>query len=419
MLMLSMSKLLSELLGAAEPMFSVAINQLEKATGKMSTDLRLSSEIIGKIYTKTRELGLDPKDTTGTELYHALLALVNKHDEFLVKRVGGTDASDVIDLLPRIRNVFEELPMPKKVWVLKSSSAKRLIKATPPRQVMKYLGYKSIDSMLKREPVNEIFAGLRLLEDPKWLNKFLQKYKKLSPMDFESKDVNIILLDSQKWGKASQDFVHKKRHNLTHLKELGVIVMLPMPISRIKGITITALPLLLHYYNELRLYSAFFKLQQVKPDFGEIVAETLIADPGKHAIMAGQHIHWRVIQRYFGKLDNESHPEIFEPHVQPEDLHWRKAEEVLYRIEPALHFWFDMDYVATLHAGRPVSFNLMDVAISYVNDLSYSERACYHFRESLWNEIFIRYLGQKPLESQVLKHLDNEMIAPEMLTLNI
>ena len=46
--------------------------------------------------------------------------------------------------------------------------------------------------------------------------------------------------------------------------------------------------------------------------------------------MAGSHVHWRVIQRYFGKLENEYHPEIFEPHVQPEDLHWRKAEEALY-----------------------------------------------------------------------------------------
>jgi hypothetical protein len=156
-------------------------------------------------------------------------------------------------------------------------------------------------------------------------------------------------------------------------------------------------------------------LQQVRGDFGSIVAETLVADPGQHAIMAGQAIHWRVIQRYFGKLENEYHPEMFEPHVQPEDLHWRKAEEVLFRLEPALHFWHDIDYVAVMHEGRPISFNLMDVAICYVNKLSFAGRAMYHFRESLWNEIFIRYLGQKTLETQILKQLDNDMIAPELL----
>lgn len=415
MLMVIMSKYLSELLGAIEPMFEIAIKQLEKASGNQSTDVRLTAEIIGKAHMKTRELGLDPKDTAGVELYQALLSLVKKHDEFLVKRIGGKDPSDVYDLLPKIRDAVENLRLPKKVWVLKSSVARRLLKKMPPKQVMKHLGYKSVDSMIKREPVFEIFASLRFVESPKWLNAFLQKYKKLKPTDFETRDIQTILLDEKKWGDVSKDFVHKKRHNLTHLKELGVIVMLPMPIKHIKGITITAMPLLLHYYNELRLYSSYFKLQQVKPNFGEVVAETLIADPGQHAIMAGQVVHWRVIQRYFGKLENEYHPEMFEPHVQPEDLHWRKAEEVLYKLEPALHFWHDMDYVAKIHTNRPISLNLMDVAICYVNDLPYAGRAVYHFREALWNEIFIRYLGQKTLEAQVLKQLDNEMIAPEYL----
>jgi hypothetical protein len=134
--------------------------------------------------------------------------------------------------------------------------------------------------------------------------------------------------------------------------------------------------------------------------------------------MAGQKVHWRVIQRYFGKMENENHPEIFEPHVQPEDLHWRKAEEILYQMEPALHFWHDMDYVASLRDGRPISFSLMDMAISYVNDLPYGDRAIYHFRESLWNEIFMRYMGHETLETQVLKQLDNEMIEPEKLMVN-
>lgn len=417
MLMLIMSKYLSELLGATEPMFSIALRQLEQASGSQSTDIRLTSEIIGKAYLKKRELGLDPVDTTGEELYYALLALVKKHDEFLAKKLGGDDPSDVHDLLPKIKLLVEKLDLPKKVWVLKKSVARRLIKAMPPKHVMKHLGYKSVDSMIKREPISELFCSLRFAEDPEWLNGFLQKYKKLRPSDFESRDIEIILMDSKKWSGLTRDFVHKKRHNLSHVKELGVVVMLPMPINKMHGISITVLPLLLHYFNEIRLYSSFFKLQQVKPDFGDILVKTLIADPDKHAVIAGQNIHWRVIQRYFGKLEKEYHPEIFEPHVQPEDLHWRKAEEVLFRIEPALHFWHDLDYVAVPQGDRPITFNLMDMAISYVNALPYSDRAIYHFRESLWNEIFIRYMGQKVLENQILKQLDNQSIAPESLVL--
>ena len=399
-------------------MFTIALRQLEQAGGSTSADVRLTAEIVGKTHLKTRELGLDPKDTTGKELYHGLISLVGRHDRFLAKRIGGDDPADVDAMLPLIRRTVEKINIPKKVWVIKGSVAKRLLRANPPRRVMKQLGYRSIDSMLKREPIEEIFGALRFAESPEWLDSFISKYRTLTPADFETREIKIVQLASKRWERMAKEFVMKKRHNVTHLKELGVILMLPMPIKRMPGITITVLPLLLHYINEIRLYSAYFKLQQVKPDFGQIIVDTLIADPGHHAVMAGQRIHWRVIQRYFGKLENEYHPEIFEPHVQPEDLHWRKAEEILYRLEPALHFWHDMDYVGVNHQGRPVSFNLMDVALSYVNQLPYHDRIVFHFRESLWNEIFMRYLGTQTLETQVLKQLDNEMIEPEMLLMS-
>lgn len=401
-------------------MFSMALDDLEKASGQHGVDVRLTADVSSRAHRKIKELGLDPTDTTGRELYHALLGMVAKHDEFLVKHLGGTDTADVVGLLPKIKSTVEHMKLPKNAWVIKCSVAKRLLKAMPPKQVMAKLGYRSIDSLLKRENIYEVYGALRFAESDEWMRAFLAKYAQLQPSDFETRKIEIIQLDGEKWGAMADSFVRKKRHNITHLKELGVIVMLPMPMKRMEGISITVLPLLLHYVNEIRLYSAFFKMQQVKPSFGKILVETLVADPSHHAVMAGNHVHWRVIQRYFGKLEHESHPEIFEPHVQPEDLHWRKAEEVLYRLEPALHFWNDMDYVGIrLNDDRPMSFSLMDMAVSYVNKLPYEQHAIYHFRESLWNEIFIRYMGQKTLEHQILKQLDNEMIEPELLAMSI
>lgn len=406
--------MLSELLGATEPMFSLALQQLEKASGNESVDVRLTSEIIGKVRLKTQELGLDPDDTTGKELYFALLNKIEQNDEHLVKQIGGTDPNDAAALMPLMKKAWDDFKTPKSCWVLKRSVAKRMLKDMPPKNIMKHLNYRSIDSMLKNENLAEIYGALRFAEDPKWLNSFNETYKKLKPSDFETRDIEIVMMPADRWGDIAAPFIHKKKHNITHLKELGVILMLPITGS-MRGITIFALPLLFHYLNEIRLYSAFFKLQQVKPDFGEILVTTLIADPPKGAIMAGQDIHWRVIQRYFGKLENEYHPEIFEPHVQPEDLHWRRAEDMLYELAPELSFWKDLDYVATMHAKRPITFNVLDVAASYVNKLPYKDRAIYHFRESLWTEIFVRYMGQKTLEQQVLKQLNNNMIEPEDL----
>ncbi len=414
-----MTRVLSELLAAEEPLFSMAIKQLEQASGNTSVDVRLTAEIIGKVHLKMRSLGLDPSDTTGRELYRALFNLVKTHDAFLAERIGGEDPEDVQKMLARIKEVVEALDVPKKAWLLKHSVAKRLLKAMPPKKVMKQLGYRSIDSMLKREPVGEIYGAMRFLESPEWFDRFIGSYKTLHPTDFEVRNIEIIHVTPSKWSDSAGKFVKNKRHNITHLKELGVILMLPMPIERMPGITITALPLLLHYVNEIRLYSSFFKMQQVRSDFSSILVNTLIGDHGKHANIGGQHVHWRVIHRHFGTKDASEHPDIFEPHVEPDDLLWRKTEETLYRLEPALHFWHDIDYVAVEFDGRPVSFNLMDMAVSYVNDLAYGQQSVHHFRDSLWNEIYMRYLGEKTLEKQVLKQLDNEMIEPEILAIGL
>lgn len=415
MLMLTMSRLLSELLGANEPMFSAVVEKLERASGQQSADVRLSAEIVAKVHARIRALGLDPHDTNGPELYHALLDMVRLHDQFLAKVVGGDDPADVADLLPRIVHVAGRIRMPRQVWAMKHSAAKRLLKAHPPRKVMRALGYRSVDSILKREPVGVIFGALRFTESPQWLEQFVHQYSKLNPSDFEVRPIEIFRLDTPKWIKASESFVRQRHHNITHSKEAGSILVLPLPVAKLAGITMAVLPLLLHYINELRIYSAFFKIQQVKPDFGEIIAHTLLHDPGGHAVIASQPVHWRVIHKHFGNQPPRLHPELFEPHVQPEDLQWRQVEEILFHLEPALQFWQGMDYVGLMKDGQRISFNLMDMAVNFVNQLPYEKQVSYHLRNSLENELFLRYMGQPALESQILRQLDNDLVESEFV----
>lgn len=406
---------LRDLLDAKEPLFSESLRQLENASHQPGADAKLIGEIHQKATTAMRSLGLDEQDTTGPELYQALIAQIEKHDAHLAASIGGNNTMTVAQLLPLMRDAANKVDMPRDAWVLKKSVARDMLRGCPPQNIMRLLGYRSVDSMLKRENLAEIYGALRFAESPEWLNLFNETYKKLEPTDFETRQIEIVIMPHERWGDIAEKFIHKKRHNITHLKELGVILMLPVKAPTLPGITIWVMSLLFHYTNEIRLYSAFFKLQQVKKDFGDILVRTLIADPDLGPVLSGKHIHWRVIQRYFGKLENEHHPEIFEPHVQPEDLHWRHAEDILYQIDPELAFWKGLDYVGLMFEDRPVPFNMMDVAASYCNNTPYEQRTIYHFRESLWDEIFIRYMGQKTLEQQILKQLDNDMIAPERL----
>lgn len=409
--------MLSRLLEAKQPLFDLTIKQLEEQTGNRSIDAQLIAEILETSNEKMRQLKLDPGDTTGPELYRALINTAQHHDERLAAELGGKDPSSLGEMTPKIIKRIQSLDIPKDGWFLKESVAADMLLQKPPRRIMERLGYASAKEMLSQESLQEIYGALRFAEDADWLNEYNRQYQRLSADDFENRRIEIVQFDAEKWGDIAATFIAKKLHNITHLKELGVILTMPVAEDQaMPGVTIKVMPLILHYFNEIRLYSSFFKLMKDKQNFGEIFVDTLIADPSPVQVTQTDAIHWRVIQRYFGKLKDEHHPEMFEPHVQPEDLHWRKAEEVLYEVCPELEFWHNLDYVGLFaNDEEPITFNLMDVSLSYANQLDFDDRYLYHFRESLWNEIFVRYLGQQNLEDKVLKRLDNALIAPETI----
>jgi uncharacterized protein (TIGR00730 family) len=413
-----MSKFLRDLLDAEEPSFTTAVQQLEDVSGRTGADTKLIGDITKMAHDNLRQLGLNPAASTGEEVYHALLGRLEQDIARLTKVIGATDSEDVDHLVPFMIKAANEVKFDRKVFVLKREKAKEFLRTMPPKQLMEHLGYGTVDQMIAGEDFDEIYTALRFSEGPDWLTKYNELFKTVTPHDYEERDLRIVQMDHKKYVDLATHFVQKKLHNVTHTKEMGIIVVVPMHAKKMRGLVLKTLPLLLHYMNEVKLYSTFFKLKSAKPHFGVTVVNTLIADPGSGSQLVGKNIHWRVIQRYLGKHKEDSVDKVaFEPHVQPEDLHWRRAEDLLFQIDPELEFWKDRDYVALNYDGFPVAFNLFDVSFAYSNKESYEGRYAYHFRESLWNEIFVRYMGFKNLASQVLSQLDNDMIAPERLPL--
>ncbi len=411
-----MAKFLRDLLDAEEPIFSEALRQLEQSSGRQAADTKLIGDITAKAHENLRQMGLSPVTSTGEEVYRGLEARLVQDIKRLTKKIGAEESEDVRYLVPYMVKAANEVAFNRKVFVIKYESAKNLLRQMPPRTLMEKLGYDDIESMFDHENFAELYTALRFSEGPDWLNKYDELFATVTPADYEERDLQIVVMDHDKYVDLASHFVQKKLHNVTHTKEMGVIVVVPMHIKTMRGLVLKTLPLLFHYMNEVKLYSTFFKLKSKQPHFGKTVVDTLVADPGDSSQMVGHKIHWRVIQRYLGKHKEDTISMIaFEPHLQPEDLHWRRAEDLLYSIDPELEFWKDRDFVGLMYDGFPVAFNLFDVSFAYSNQETYENRYAYHFRESLWNEIFVRYMGFKNLSTQVLEQLNNSMIAPEKL----
>jgi hypothetical protein len=186
---------------------------------------------------------------------------------------------------------------------------------------MKALGYRSLDSMIKHENVSHIYAAAALVESASWQRTFREQYAKLQPSDFEQRALTVGFPKTKRWVALAEQHIAAAKHNIMCFKELGAVTILPLP-HHIDGLAITTMLLALHNMNDVRTYGSFIKLQQVKPDFGKTVEYTSYGEPMTAAELAGQPVPWRVIQRYYGRMQKGEHPEVFEPHVQPEDLAW-------------------------------------------------------------------------------------------------
>jgi hypothetical protein len=405
-----MTRMLSELLDAAEPTFSTNVRGLEKVSGAPNADIQLTTAILQQTQSKLLKLGLDPHNTTGEELYRALEQRLLADDARLKEYMGLPVGASSPEVLAGVRRLVRGLDVPRSCFALKNSVAKRLLKTLAPAKTMKQLGYRSLESMLKHEPLPQLYTATLVHESPAWQRQLTEKYRTLRPSDFESRQIEIFYPTSRRWERLAEYFANRFHHTHATFKELGAVVVLPVTTD-VPALGLTSVLLLLESFNDIRSSSTFLKLQQVKPDFGVLVSEVVSSEPLAAAELAGLKLPWRSLQHYFDTATGAYDAELFEPHVQPEDLKLAHAEVALAKTMPALEFWMGTAGLALVDRGQVVSLNMLDVALSAVNSLPFDERSLQHVRKTVWHDLLAHYLDQHNLE-QVVAQLSDALVEP-------
>lgn len=400
-----MSRLLAELLGADEPIFSLGLRRLEAAAGAPAEDVRLTAELRGAHRHKLARLGLDTNDTNGQELYHALHDLIGKHDELLANALARSN-QDKSSLALQIKKTAEKLALPKNCWALKSTAAKRLLKSLPPKLVMKLLGYRSVDSMLKRENTAELFAALAIVETPAWQQRLKLKYQSLTSSDFETGSIATLILDQAKWGKATSQYAIRHHKSILCIPEMGIVAILPFPDSLKSGISITLLPQIIDAMQQIKLFSLYAKLKQVNVNFGSLIMTAAAGLNEPAAELHGHALSWSALQHHFGSLSSKQSLKVFEPHVSTEDFAWPATSQVVASLHQGLDYWHDTPYLGASFPDGVVSYNLLDVSLNYCNNIPYHKRIVYYLRRDLWHELFARYLAHPALQNNVLQQIE-------------
>lgn len=402
-----MTRVLSELLGAQEPAFQLSLQQLERSSGHPSHDIRMATHITQAVQEKLRELGLDMHDTTGPELYAVLGERLKADEERFARALLGSAENEGV-AIEHVALQLEQAIVPKRCYAMKSTVAKKLLKQSTPKRTMKALGYRSADSMLKHETASALFAAAWLVESEQWTKKMVTAYGKLKSTDFESRDITIEHPTSKRWLALSEAVVAVRKHSVLSFKELGAVVLLPLPAAKPAMPTLTTAVLALNAVNDIRVSSTFLQLHQVRSNFGAMVKQVVTGEPMLSSELFDQPLSWSAVHRYYARLQSALRSEVFEPVIQGEDLAWHNIERVLTRIEPSLSFWQDTGHLGLLYQGKAVSFNVTDLVLSHCNRLPYHKRLSQYFEHSLTTELSLAYIDASRLEQAISSVLHNQ-----------
>jgi len=409
--------------------------KMSAITGKTRVIKEIEEENEWRLEKAVKRFGLDPKEASIREVRDALLGHLKKSEDRLNIFLGGEDGKEFTNFESLIKH-GHELMNPKKLWVLKKEKFREILEGNPPPNIMKKFGYKDGKELFDKENLLEVANSLRFMESKEWMHETFDKaYGSLTPDDFEEREAEVVVL-SGKWLEVALPFVEKKRHNLSHLKELGLVFIIPIEIKD-DGELIRVFALYLHYLYEVQFYSDLFKglrdgsISSGGRSFPEGVISLLRGDilDSVPAPSSDSSYNWLIIQRYLAKEDRWGE-KLFTPHVNPEAIHWGKAEEALTKLDKedlSLTFglWLDLDWVGGYFKedeGAPLvspipdgerdeadknmlSFDLIDTVMGLVMEEK-NIKYLYHQQEALWNRIFEGYMGDEDkLEKMIIDNL--------------
>lgn len=360
-------------------------------------------------------LGMTRRDGP-VEIRSALMERLAHLGEHLSDILDRPDMTKPAEACRKLCAVIGKVFTPPKGLFIKHEKAAQMLEQYPPHNLLEHFGYANARELLDKEGYSSVLASLRFTQSTEWMHQFFEiAYATLTPDDFEEREIEHIVLDV-KWLGVAEKFMSKKYHNVSHLKEFGIIFIVPL-ITNGAGTMLRMFMLILHYLHEVPFYASLFRRHLHDPDFATTFKSLLRGDvPSGPAPNHGK-IVWRIVQRYLAK-DNADDFRLFEPHVSPEAAHWWHSEEDLGRLSRImgkdhgrldLGWWTGLDFVGEVftdpRTGKEelVSFDLIDLLMSLVR-ISGSFYL-YHQQEALWNKIFVEYMGRERMEELIAENI--------------
>lgn len=397
-----MSAVLQKFFNNTDLNTSSLIKALEPASGYSCEDNRLASEIMVKSTHKIASLGLDSQDSTAKEVYYALAAKYQA-DSRAFSRLLGEKITDSRKIrLKRISAVASHLDS-GMVWALKPSAIKNILKSQPPAHLMKLLGYRSLDSMLKRENTAELFALINTTESSRYLKNLHKACRMIPPSSFGQSKPKIIILSPKAWQNKL-----KPTSLLSSHPEVGAICLWPGRLND-QNETLRTILLISQALEKLRCQALSLKTRQFEASFGKSLGALENQNNPVATYIAGAPIYWQNLRWHYGNQSPAGRLQIFDGYqIDFEDLRHQTPANLAAKLHPSLAWWKDSSWLLWTDASRKVvSLNLLDASANFLSGPPFSKRQITEAQQNLWDELVSRYLKHSGAQELLRNQLDS------------
>ncbi len=218
----------------------------------------------------------------------------------------------------------------------------------------------------------------------------------------------------ERWQAIGQKFMGKKLHHMSHLKELGIVFVIPIAKEN-PGETLYFFFMTLHYTYEVDWHSQLFEKYSQDPNFAKKMVNALRVKVTDKPLPDHRKASWRIVSKYLAK-DNPNDPRLAEPHVSPEAWHYTQVALAINKFAQrfpnlGLNFWQGLDVVGEYFPSSDskeetlISFDLFDSGISLLQERGFESKYLYHQQEALWNKLFIEYMGEGTMDKLLMENL--------------
>ncbi|MEO5690865.1 MAG: hypothetical protein ABIQ64_01630 [Candidatus Saccharimonadales bacterium] len=366
-----------------------------------SHDVELLGELAHKTASVKRALKLDHTDTTSYELYVALRGRVVDDNVRIARALDIKHENAVSEATPRIINAVSREYSSVQCFVPKPTALKIILRDIVPKQVMKALHYRSVESMLKHESPSHIIVLARYLEAATWQQAYVSRLAKLHSKDFEMRPLEIVWLDKLALIEPLQHTVHLQ-HMVLHAKEAGCVAIAPTSQQVVYGYTLRTLVLLEHYVHEVMYMTSYAKTISLLPAFGHQYAGALNNEYEAHVRVSQYPVHWRSMHHAIATSPVQ---DVLPPHLSIDQWHSSHANDRLRYYNDIVSFWDGYGHLVTIDS-EPVSASIIDLAIDASYEKSYENRSLAYARRALEQELFSRYLKEPRVSRLVLHRLN-------------